>query len=144
MAEQEGQSSSNWLKPTPTITGETRPFWEAAARGELLIQKCADCNQYQWYPRGFCSICWSSRIEWIKASGKGKVWTFTITRQNRAPGFKDELPYVLALVELEEGVKMFTNIINCDPESVKIGMAVKVAWISPSPDLHIAYFEPAS
>lgn len=132
-----------WLKPVPTVSGETKPFWDAARRDELMIQRCGDCNQYQWYPRGFCSICWSSNIEWVKSAGRGKVWTFTITRQNRAPGFKEDLPYVVALVELDEGVKMFTNIINCDPETVKIGMAVKLTWVAPSDDLHIPYFEPA-
>ena len=92
MAEQEGQTPSNWLKPTPTITGETKPFWEAAARSELLIQKCADCKQYQWYPRGLCPICWWSRIAWLKGSGRGKGWTDTMTRQSWARGCQDKTP----------------------------------------------------
>ncbi|MCZ6867369.1 MAG: Zn-ribbon domain-containing OB-fold protein [Dehalococcoidia bacterium] len=133
---------AEWKKPLPTITGETMPYWEACRRGELLIQRCQDCNQYQFYPRGICANCFTGKVRWVKASGKGTVWTFTVTRQNRTPGF-DEGPYVLALVELEEGVKMFSNIVDCDPFQVKIGMPVEVTFVKATNQVSVPFFKPA-
>ncbi len=118
------------------------PYWEACHRGELLIQRCQDCNQYQFYPRGICANCFTGKVRWVKASGKGTVWTFTVTRQNRTPGF-DEGPYVLALVELEEGVKMFSNIVDCDPFQVKIGMPVEVTFVKATNQVSVPFFKPA-
>lgn len=131
-------------KPLPAISGETRAFWEGARRGELLIQRCDRCNEYQWYPRGFCSNCWSREIRNVPASGRGTVWTYTITYQNRSPGFNEETPYVLALVELEEGVKVFTNIVECDPRDVRIDMAVEVAFVPATAQVHVPVFKPSS
>ncbi|MBM3926653.1 MAG: Zn-ribbon domain-containing OB-fold protein [SAR202 cluster bacterium] len=133
---------ADWKRPLPALVGETLPFWEAARRGELLIQRCDDCKQYQWYPRGICANCFTGKIKWVKASGKGKVWTFTVTRQNRTPGF-DEGPYVLALVELDEGVKMFSNIVECDPKQVKIGMPVQVTFTKATDQVSVPFFKPA-
>ena len=132
---------ADWKRPLPTITGESMPYWEAARRGELLIQKCDDCGEYQWYPRSICANCFTGKIQWVKATGKGAVWTFTVTRQNRTPGF-DSGPYVLALVELEEGVKMFSNIIDCDPFEVKIGMLVEVTFQRASDKVSVPFFKP--
>ncbi|MBI2171067.1 MAG: Zn-ribbon domain-containing OB-fold protein [Chloroflexi bacterium] len=136
-------TQQEWKRPIPEITGETRPFWEAARRGEYLIQQCEDCGQHQWYPRGFCAHCWSRRIRYVKATGRGTVWTFTITYQNRTPGFAEEVPYVLALVELEEGVKVFTNIIGCRPQEVRMGMPVEVTFVPATPQVHVPMFRPA-
>ncbi|PKB63680.1 MAG: hypothetical protein BZY80_05990 [SAR202 cluster bacterium Io17-Chloro-G2] len=133
-----------WKKPLPTISGETKPFWDACRQGNLLIQRCGSCQEYQFYPRGICANCWCEDIQWVTASGRGTVWTFTETRQNRTPGFEEEIPYVLALVELEEGVKMFTNIIECDPKEVKIGMAVEVTFVQANQQVSIPYFKPAA
>lgn len=132
-----------WNKPLPTIVGETRPFWESCRRGDLVIQRCDRCSEYQFYPRGICAHCWSADIKWVKASGKGTVWTFTVTYQNRTHGFAQDVPYVLALVELEEGVKMFSNIIECDPRDVKIGMPVEVTFVRATDRISVPYFKPA-
>ena len=131
-----------WNKPLQTISGETKPFWDFCRQGKLLLQRCDRCNEYQFYPRGICAHCWSNDIKWVQSSGRGTVWTFTVTHQNRTPGF-DTGPYVLALVELEEGVKMFTNILECEPGDVKIGMPVEVAWEDMSDDLAIPRFTAA-
>ncbi|MEE8442739.1 MAG: Zn-ribbon domain-containing OB-fold protein [Dehalococcoidia bacterium] len=135
-------TQQEWRKPVPGISGETKPFWDAARRGEFLIQRCDACHQYQWYPRGFCSNCWSRDIAYVRASGKGTVWTYTVTYQNRTPGFNEEVPYVLALVELEEGVKVFTNIIECNPRDVHIGMPVEVTFVPATPQVHVPMFKP--
>ena len=131
-----------WNKPLPTVVGETKPFWDMCRRGQLLIQCCGDCGEYQWYPRGICAHCWSLNIQWVAASGQGTVWTYTVTYQNRTPGF-DQGPYVLALVELEEGVRLFTNIVECEPTAVSIGMPVEVTFVQATSQITIPYFKPA-
>ncbi|HCG91595.1 MAG TPA: hypothetical protein DEZ08_07140 [Dehalococcoidia bacterium] len=133
---------AEWKKPLPTISGETKPFWDSCRKGELIIQQCSNCNEYQFYPRGICSNCWTNDVKWIHSTGKGKVWTYTVTYQNRTPGFAEDVPYVLALVELEEGVKMFTNIIACDPKEVRIGMEVEVTFVKANNFITIPYFQP--
>ena len=132
-----------WNKPLPSIVGETKPYWDSCKRGELVIQKCDDCQEYQFYPRGICAHCWSNDIKWIKATGKGTVWSYTITHQNRTLGFAQDVPYVLALVQLDEGVKMFTNIVECDPNIVTIGMPVEVTFIQANNQISVPYFKPA-
>ena len=134
---------TTWNKPLPTVSGETKPFWDACRRGQLLIQKCDRCDEFQFYPRGICANCWSEDIRWVTASGKGTVWTYTVTYQNRTPGFAEDVPYVLALVELEEGVRMFTNIIECQPRDVSIGMPVEVTFVQANNQISVPYFKPA-
>ena len=134
---------TTWNKPLPTVSGETKPFWDACRRGQLLIQKCDRCDEFQFYPRGICANCWSEDIRWVTASGKGTVWTFTVTYQNRTPGFAEDVPYVLALVELDEGVRMFTNIIECPPRDVSIGMPVEVTFVQANNQISVPYFKPA-
>tara|TARA_B100000315_G_C14283758_1_gene454221 strand:+ start:11 stop:421 length:411 start_codon:yes stop_codon:yes gene_type:complete len=132
-----------WKKPLPTIVGETKPFWDSCRQGRLIIQKCESCGEYQFYPRGICAHCWSNDVAWVQSSGKGTVWTFTVTYQNRTPGFAEDVPYVLAMVELDEGVKMFTNIVDCNPKDVKIGMPVEVTFVQATGQITIPYFKPA-
>ena len=135
---------AEWNKPLPTVSGETKPYWDSCRQGQLMIQKCDSCGEFQFYPRGICANCWSNDIQWYKSSGKGTVWTFTVTYQNRTPGFAEDVPYVLALVELEEGVRMFTNIVECEPRDVKIGMEVEVTFVRANDQISIPYFKPAA
>jgi len=93
--------SKAYAKPLPHLDEENRPWWEALKRHELYLQKCCDCGALRYYPRALCPECLSSRTEWIRARGTGRVYTFTITYQNSAPGFRESVPYVLAYVELE-------------------------------------------
>ena len=99
-------------RPVPRVDEESRPFWEACARHELYIQKCKNCGTVFYYPRGFCPEDLSADFEWVKCSGRGKVYTYTVTRQNQSSGFRDKVPYVMAYVELEEGIRMLTNIVD--------------------------------
>ena len=92
-----------WNKPLPTVAGETKAFWDSCRRGQLVIQYCEGCDEYQWYPRGICADCWGESVRWVQSSGRGTVWTYTVTYQNRTPGFAEMVPYVLALVELGGG-----------------------------------------
>ena len=86
----------------------------------------------------------SQDFEWLRCSGKGTVYTFTITRQNQSAGFRNKVPYVMAYVELEEGVRLLTNIVGCDPESVTIGMPVEVTFEDVTPEVSVPLFKPAA
>ncbi|HUY17897.1 MAG TPA: Zn-ribbon domain-containing OB-fold protein [Candidatus Binataceae bacterium] len=132
-----------YAKPLPHLDEENRPWWEALKRHELYLQRCRDCGALRYYPRALCPECLSSRTEWIRSKGSGKVYTFTITYQNAAAGFRDALPYVLAYVELDEGLKMLTNIVDCRPEQVRIGMPVAVVFDDVTPEVTLAKFRPA-
>jgi uncharacterized OB-fold protein len=131
------------MKPLPRIDEESKGFWEACRRHELYLQRCAACTTLRYYPRALCPCCLSDRIEWVRASGRGTVYTFTITYQNQAPGFRDALPYVMAYVELEEGVRLLTNIVDCAPADVRIGMPVHVVFDDLTPEVTIPTFAPA-
>ncbi len=132
-----------YAKPLPHLDEENRPWWEALKRHELYLQKCRDCGAIRYYPRAQCPECLSPRTEWVRASGRGKVYTFTTTWQNQAAGFRESLPYVMAYVELDEGPKMLTNIIDCGPEQVKIGMPVEVVYEDVTAEVTLAKFRPA-
>ncbi|MGH9342247.1 MAG: Zn-ribbon domain-containing OB-fold protein, partial [Terriglobia bacterium] len=130
-------------KPVPTPTTETLPYWEGCARGELLIQRCAECGHHQFFPRLYCSDCLSERVAWTKASGRATVLSFTIVRRPVSPAFASEVPYVVALVTLEEGPTMMTNIIGCPPEQVTIGMRLAVTFERISEEISLPQFRRA-
>ena len=132
-----------YAKPVPRIDEESKGFWEACQRHELYIQRCRDCHAVRYYPRALCPSCLSDNTEWVRCSGRGIVYTFTATYQNQAPGFRDEVPYVLAYVELEEGVRLLTNIVGCAPDAVRIGMPVEVVFEDVTPDVTLPKFKPA-
>jgi uncharacterized protein len=131
-----------YVKPLPRIDEESKGFWEACQRHELYLQRCHECATLRYYPRAVCPGCLSGRVEWVRASGRGTVYTFTVTHQNQAPGFRDALPYVLAYVELDEGVRMLTNIVGCAPDDVRIGMPVEVAFEDVTPSVTLPKFRP--
>jgi len=137
------QKALKYNKPLPQIDEENRPWWEALKRHELYVQRCRDCGELRYYPRAQCTECLSPKTEWLKCSGRGKVYTFTVTNQNQAPGFRESLPYIMAYVELDEGLKMLTNIIDCRPEEAKIGMPVEVVYDDVTPEVTLAKFRPA-
>lgn len=110
----------------PSVYALTEPFWAAAREGRLLIQRCRSCGAYQWYPRGHCRYCLAAEPEWVEASGKGRVHTFTIVERSSAPGL--EAPYVFAVVELEEGVRLAANLIDVPPGRISCELPVHVAF----------------
>ena len=141
MAEQ--THAKKYAKPLPHLDEESRPWWEALQRHELYIQKCRECGDTRYYPRALCTSCMSAKTEWVKCSGRGKVYTFTTTYQNQTPGFRESIPYIMAYVELDEGLKMLTNLVDCAPEQVKIGMPVEVVYEDVTPEVTLAKFRPA-
>ncbi|MCW5889570.1 MAG: Zn-ribbon domain-containing OB-fold protein [bacterium] len=136
-------SEKRYVKPLPRIDEESRGYWEALARHELYVQRCRDCGTVRFPPRALCTHCMSPATEWLRCSGRGTVYSFTVTHQNQAPGFREELPYVLAIVELAEGPRVMTNIVGCAPDAVRIGMAVEVVFDDVAPGTTLAKFRPA-
>ena len=133
-----------YKKPLPRIDEESKGYWEACQRHELYVQKCRNCGSLRYYPRALCPTCCSTDTEWLLSSGRGTVYTYTVTYQNLAAGFRDELPYVLAYVELEEGVRVLTNIVGCAPDQVQIGMLVEVTFDDVTPEVTLPKFKPRS
>jgi uncharacterized OB-fold protein len=110
--------------PAPSPTSETQAFWDAAAQGRFLIGRCGACGKAHWYPRTTCPFCWSEKTEWVEASGRGTIYSYSVMR--RAPE-----PYVIAYVALAEGPTMLTNLVDCDFDALAIGQAVRLKF-SPS------------
>jgi uncharacterized protein len=133
---------ANLAKPLPTPTPETRPYWEGCRKHELRIQRCAACGHFQFFPRIYCTRCFGDSVQWLRASGRATVITFTIVRRPVSPAFAGDVPYVVALVALEEGPMMMTNIIGCTPEQVAIGMPVVVTFEDRTEELSIPKFRP--
>jgi uncharacterized protein len=127
--------------PPPTPTGETLPFWEAARRGELLLQHCADCERWIFYPRALCPHCWSERIDWRPASGLGTVRSFTIVHKPGHPAWGVAAPYPIAALDLAEGPRMLTALLGIDPADVRVGLPVRVRF-EPVGDWTLPFFEP--
>ena len=131
-------------RPLPAVDAVSAPFWDGARAGVLRLQRCTTCGAAQWYPRAIC-VQDGGDVEWFDAAGTGVVHTFTIIRQNHARPFQDQLPYVVAMVELPEGVRMMSGITHCPPDDVHIGMPVTV-WFALSgsdDDLRLPFWRPA-
>jgi uncharacterized OB-fold protein len=127
-------------RPLPQPTAETAAYWRAAARKELVIQKCIDCGKAQFYPRGFCVSCLSDEITWIPCSGRGRIYTYTINHIPGYPGKSDQLPYANAIVDLDEGVRMLTEIVKSDLDCLDIGALVQVCFEPISDSISLPQF----
>ncbi len=129
-------------RPVPGPDHVTAPFWDATRAGRLLVQRCTRCDVAQHYPRAMCREC-AGDTEWVTCSGRGTVYTFSIVRQNRTPPFDALVPYVVAMIDLDEGARMMGNITGRDPDDVRIGMRVAV-WFEPiGDDLALPQWMPA-
>jgi uncharacterized protein len=129
-------------KPLPAIDVESGPFWQAARERKLAIMCCRVCDRHFFYPRALCPHCHSDVVAWTNASGRGTIYTFTIARRPAGPAFKPDVPYVVALVELEEGPRLMTNIVTTDVESIRIGQKVKVVFEDVTPEVTLVKFKP--
>ena len=129
-------------KPIPTPTTLTKPFWDGASAGVLMLQRCADCGKVHFYPRHLCPNSHSSALEWFQASGEGHIHTYAVQHRGFG-GYAQEVPYVTAFIDLNEGDRMLTVLRGVDaskPESIKIGAKVRVEFEEASDDIHIPFF----
>lgn len=129
-------------RPIPLPTPETAPFWAATVEGRLSVQCCRACGTHIFYPRLVCPSCMSDELDWITCTGRGLVYSFTIVRR-APPAFADRVPYVVALIELEEGPRMMSWVRTPDVDGVRIGMPVVVDFEAVSEDVALPVFVPA-
>ncbi len=134
---------SDYLKPLPKPTPETQVFWDGAKAGELKLQRCDDCSHVYFPARPFCPDCSSRNVDWFTASGRAKLFSYVINHR-APPGF--EAPYVIAVVELEEGPRMMTNLIDCPqtPEAMELDMPLEVAFEKATDDITLPKFRPST
>jgi len=113
------------VKPIPRPSTTTRPFWDGLNERKVQIQRCEGCDTWVFYPRTRCPSCLSDQLIWREVSGRGVLYTYTLARQPTAPHFADETPQQLAVVELDEGVRMTSTLVNVEPTDIVIGMRLR-------------------
>jgi uncharacterized OB-fold protein len=128
----------------PTIENESRPFWDGAKDGKLMIARCDSCQRAHHYPRPFCPFCWSEDVRWEQASGRATLYTYSTVFVNDLPPFKEQLPYIAAVVDLEEGPRLMTRLIGIEPDQLQIGMPLIVAFEAISDDVTAPVFRAAA
>ncbi|MEE8332973.1 MAG: Zn-ribbon domain-containing OB-fold protein [Alphaproteobacteria bacterium] len=128
-------------RPAPTPTDITQPFWDAAKDHKFLLQYDPEADKYQFYPRGISVHTGKQNLEWREVSGRGEVYTWTETVVP-ARGFEGDEPYLIACVELDEGVRLMSLLHNCTADEVKIGMRVRMSWDKIDSDSEFFAFEP--
>lgn len=129
-------------RPMPTPDAATGPYWAAAHEGRFVMPRCNDCGKYHFYPHPLCPHCSSARLEWVEVSGRGKLYSYTVVHRAPSKAFAEEVPYVVAVVELDEGPRLMSNLRGCAPEAAQIGMPLKVAFRKLSESVTLPVFEP--
>ena len=119
-------SDANYDKPLPEPSLDSQPFWDGLREGKLLFQTCADCGKVRHYPRPVCDACYSMAVTWTPSSGRGKLYSWTETHHAFHPAFRGETPYILATVEMEEGVRMQSLLLDASLDQLKLDMPVEV------------------
>lgn len=133
---------NDYNKPIPAITPDMKPFYDAAKRHELVVQRCTQCGTYRFPAREICSNCLSRSAEWVRVSGEGEVFSYNVMHQVYHPGFAGEVPYAVVVVKLAEGAKMNSNLLGIEPHAIKIGMPVKVVFEDISDEVALPKFVP--
>jgi uncharacterized OB-fold protein len=126
----------------PVIDGDSAPFWEAARAHQLRLQQCGACARFVYYPRALCPHCHATNLVWREVSGLGRIYSFTISRRAPSAEFEPTVPYVVALVQLDEGPRMLTNIVTDDVASVQCEDRVRVVFRDIGEDVVLPMFEP--
>lgn len=135
--------TTDYAKPLPAADEESEPFFQGAREGKLMIMRCKRCGAYRFPSRDRCDVCWSTDTEWVQASGKGTVYTFGIMHQLYHPGFKEEIPYNVVVVELEEGPRTYSNLVGVANDQIRVGMPVEVTFERISDEISLPKFKPA-
>lgn len=129
-------------KPLPVVTEESRPFWEGCRKGQLMLQYCTECYRYQFYPRLYCMQCGSQALRWVEASGQGVIYSYTIIHQNKSAEFINDTPYNVAIVQLQEGPRMMSNIVDIDPGELRVDLPVTVVFDQVTDSITLPRFRP--
>ncbi|MCL1486184.1 MAG: Zn-ribbon domain-containing OB-fold protein [Marinobacter sp.] len=129
-------------RPVPIVDADSREYWEAAGHHKLRLPHCTQCDSPFFYPRVLCPRCHSDEIEWRQMSGRGVIYSYTISRRPAGPAFKEMAPYIVALVDLEEGPRLLTNIVTDDVSAIQIGQAVIVTFEDLEGGIALPLFQP--
>ena len=119
---------TGYAKPLPVPTAESRPFWEGCRNHEFLLPNCRRCHSYWFPPTILCPECLSTEWDWVKASGRGRVYSFGVYHRLYHPGFREDVPYVLAVVSLDEGPRVIGSLVDCAPEDVECEIPIEVVF----------------
>lgn len=128
--------------PLPRPTELSQPHWDGCKEGKLRVQRCGDCAAYVFIPQVQCTSCYSLKLSWVEASGRGTIYSYTTVHRPQRLEF--EVPYTVAIVELEEGWHMLSNVIGCAHEDIEVGMAVEVTYVKRSDEITLPMFRPAA
>ena len=129
-------------KPLPQVSPEMAPFFEAARRRELVVQRCARCGTLRFPARGICSVCLGRDATWVPVSGRGQVFSFAVMHQANHPGFAAEVPYAVVVIQLDEGVRLLSNLVDCEVAGIRIGLPVEVVFDDVTPEVTLPKFRP--
>jgi uncharacterized protein len=138
------QQIPTYGKPLPGVDEENKPFWEFCKQHELRVQKCEQCGKLFYPSSMMCPSCQSMKSEWVKLSGKGRVYSFIKVRRATHPGFAKEVPYIAAIIETEEGPRLISNVIGCNADEVKIDMPVEVVFEDVTKEISLPKFKPVA
>jgi uncharacterized OB-fold protein len=136
-----GCENMAYTKPLPIIKGMAETFWNGLKEQRLLIQYCQDCAQSIFYPRVMCPHCGGTNVEFKEQSGIGEIYSYTVVHAPRHKGFNEDAPYVVALVNIEGGARMMTNIIDCEINDVQIGSKVKISFTDVTDEITLPHFK---
>jgi len=132
-----------YQKPIPTITPDMQPFFDAAKRHELVVQRCMQCGTHRFPAREICSSCLSRDVQWVRVAGTGHIFSYNVMHQVYHPGFADEVPYAVVVVQLDEGARMISSLVGVAPHDITIGMPVRVTFDDVTESVTLPKFVPA-
>lgn len=133
---------ADYTKPLPILSELNREFWEGCKVGEIRLQKCDDCGEFRYPPNPLCRHCLSLKTTWVKSKGTGTVFSYVVYHQAFHKGFQEEIPYIVALIDLEEGVRLVSRIRKCPIDTVSVGMKVSAIFEPATDELTLPFFEP--
>jgi len=139
-----GLSDADFIKPLPQPQPWSRPFWDAAREGRLVYKACLDCGHVDHPPYLYCTACNGDRSEWRAAAGKATLVAYAVNTYGVPAAFIEDLPYVLAIVQLPEGPRMISNIVGCDPTTLRNGMSLEVVFHQAAPGVVLPKWRPAA
>ena len=131
---------SDYKKPLPAISSLSQPYWDGLQEHELRMQRCRDCKKLWYPPAPFCPECWSQQYDWEKLSGRGKINSWVVFHQAYFSSYKEDIPYNVAEVELEEGPRLLTNLLEINPGEIRIGMPVEIVFDAVTAEVTLAKF----
>jgi len=129
-------------KPLPAVTEDGAPYWEACRHDELRAQRCGACGHVRWPPSVLCPKCLGEDAEWVRLSGRGTVYSFIVVHRPQHPAFFDDVPYNVAIVELDEGIRLHANVVDCAPDALRVGLPVEVVFQRVNDEITLPRFRP--